>query len=123
MSSRPLITPHLVLTNASMATSLTSQVTIVSNISMLSYQAVWSAGATPIGTMDIQASNDYSINMDGSVRNAGSWSTLPITQAVSGNSGTGFFDIEVVSGYAYRLIYTRVSGTATLNVTIVGKVT
>lgn len=121
MSSRPLLTPFSVMTNASMAGDITSSVTVITNITQISYQAVWSAGSTPVGTLSVQVSNDYSQNADGTVRNAGSWSTAT-SGSVSGNTGTGFFQLDTTTSHAIRLIYTRASGSGTMNTVIVGKV-
>lgn len=123
MSSRPQFNPYLVITNGSMATSLLSKVTIAQKLSMVSYAIVWS-GTSPVGSITVEVSNDYSQNDDGSVRNAGNWSTLTLsgTGDVVGNTGTGFIDIDAQAGYALRLRYTRVSGTGTMNVTVNGKV-
>lgn len=100
---------------------------------MPSYQYVWSAGSTPIGTVQIQISNDYKQNVDGSVRNAGNWTaiyfqlngggTLVNSAPISGNSGTGFIDVPIVGAYAIRTVYTRSSGSGTMTVTIAAKVT
>lgn len=90
---------------------------------MISYDISWS-GTAPVGVITVQVSNSYSLNADGSVRNAGSWTTLTLSSAtnVSGATGNGFIDIDQIAGYAVRLIYTRTSGSGTLNVLIAGKV-
>ncbi len=130
MSSRPLLSPQSVITNGDMSTAtLTSLVTIIQNISMLSYAVSWS-GSTPVGTITVEVSNDYSQNVNGSVRNAGTWTALTFSVSgstasslpVSGNTGTGFIDIDQLGAYAVRLKYTKVSGTGTLQSVINGKV-
>lgn len=123
MSSRPQSGPHKVINNQSMATSLTSDVTIIQKLSMVSYDIAWSAGSSPVGTVTVQVSNTYEQNSDGSVKNAGNWTTLALgTLSVSGNSGNGFVDVDATAGYAIRLLYNRTSGSGTLNVTVAGKV-
>lgn len=124
MSSRPILSPYSVITNASMATSLTSIVTVIQNLSMVSYEVVWSAGSTPVGTISVQVSNDYSQYADGSANNPGNWSDLPLstTPGITGNTGVGYIDIDANAGYALRLVYTRTSGSGTLNVIVSGKV-
>lgn len=122
MASRPVLTPHSVITNGTMAGSITSAVTVIQNTSMISYDISWT-GSTPVGSMSVQVSDSYSQNGDGTVRNAGNWTTVPLsaTASVSGNTGNGF--VEVVTGaYAVRLVYTRVSGTGTMNAIVTGKV-
>lgn len=130
MSTRPHLAPYQVITNGDMSlTSITSSVTIIQKISMLSYSYSW-AGTTPVGTIIVQVSNDYSLNADGTVHNSGTWNTLtlnvggtPATSiAVSGNTGTGFVDIDQLGAYAIRTVYTKGSGIGTLQAYINGKV-
>ncbi len=123
MSSRTQLNPYSVITDGDMSASITSDVTLVQKISMISYSISW-AGTAPIGVITVQASNDYSVNPDGSVRNAGTWNTLTLsgTAAVSGGTGNGFIDIDSLAAYAVRLVYTRASGTGTLQAIVAGKV-
>lgn len=106
-----------------MSTSLTSKVTVIQNLSMISYDISWS-GSTPVGVITVEVSNTYSQNADGTVRNAGNWTALVLSSPtpVSGNTGIGFIDIDELAAYAVRLVYTRTSGSGTLNATINGKV-
>ena len=128
MSTRTNLRPQQVL-SASMATNKISAVTILQSLTKLSYGISWT-GTTPVGTVSVQASNDYSLNPNGvTVDNAGTWTTLTLeyngglvtTVPVSGNSGNGFIDVTT-GAYAVRLIYTAASGTGTIVATIVGKV-
>lgn len=130
MSSRPVFLPASVITNGAMATAtLTSAVTIIKQLSMVSYALSWS-GTSPVGTAEVQVSNDYSQNSDGSVKNAGTWTSLTLsvsgspstTIAISGNTGTAFIDVDLVAAYAVRLLYTKTSGTGVLQAVIAGKV-
>lgn len=123
MSSRPLLQPTPVIVNGNMASIITSAISIISNISMMSYSYTW-VGTAPVGTVSVQVSDDYSQNSDGSVNNAGTWNNLPlsITPAVSGNTGNGLIDIDQLGVYAIRTVYTPVSGTGVLNVMYKGKV-
>lgn len=127
MSSRPVQKPHDVILNGSMAGSITGSPTIISNQTLIGYGFSW-AGTAPVGSVTVQVSNDYSINVDGSVRNAGTWTTLtnsdgdPIEGAVSGATGNGFFNVAAIAGYAMRPIYTRTSGTGTLQCKVTTKV-
>lgn len=124
MASRPIFSPYSVITNGNMAGNITSAVTVIQNLSMISYDVSWT-GSTPVGVMSVQVSNTYSQNMDGTVKNAGNWSTLllsPANPAVSGNTGNGAIDVMATGFYAIRLVYTRTSGTGTMNATINGKV-
>lgn len=90
---------------------------------MVSYSVSW-AGTAPVGAMSVQVSNDYSQNADGTVRNAGTWTTLTLSAAtpVSGATGNGFIDIDQIAAFAIRLVYTRTSGTGLMQAIINGKV-
>lgn len=124
MSSRPILSPFSVITNGDMSqATIISKVTVIQNLSMVSYDISWS-GATPVGVLSVQVSNTYTQNADGSVANAGNWTTLTLsaTTAVSGNTGNGFIDVDASAGYAIRLVYTKTSGTGSLQATVNGKV-
>lgn len=123
MSSRNNYPPYPVIDKGDMSTSLVSKVTIIQPMSLASYSFSWT-GTSPLGVVAVQVSNDYSQNIDGSVRNPGTWNTLPLSAAtpISGNSDTGFIDIDAQGGHALRVIYTRTSGTGILEVTVSAKV-
>lgn len=129
MSSRPIFSPASVITNGDMSGSITSKVTIIQNLSMVSYGLSWS-GTSPVGTAQVQVSNDYATNAAGQVSNAGTWTTLILsvsgvpssTIPVSGSPGNAFIDIDQIAAYAIRLVYTRASGSGTLQAVINGKV-
>lgn len=123
MSSRPILSPFPVITNGDMSGNIISAVTVIQNSSMLSYDISW-AGTAPVGVMSVQVSNTYSQYADGTVRNAGNWTTLTLSAppAVSGNTGNGFIDVDATGAFAIRLVYTRTSGVGTMNATISGKV-
>ncbi len=123
MASRPILEPQQVITNGNMTSAITSMVTIITNLSMMSYTYTW-AGTSPVGAVSVQVSNDYSLNSDGSVGNSGTWNTLPLSDsaAVSGNSGSGMIDIDQIGAYAIRTVYTPTSGTGTLQCFFKGKV-
>lgn len=129
MAQRPSFSPYPVITNGDMSGSLTSVVTIIQKLSMISYSLSW-AGTSPVGTVSVQASNDYAVYPDGTVKNAGTWSTLTLsvngspvsTIAISGNTGNGLIDLNSCAAYAIRLIYTRTSGSGTMQAVINAKV-
>lgn len=124
MSSRPLIKPFSVITNGDMSGNIISAVTVIDNISMISYDISW-AGTAPVGAMSVQVSNTYKQNADGSVKVAGNWTTLTLSSppTVSGNTGNGFIDVDVTAANAIRLVYTRASGTGVMNAVLAAKVT
>jgi hypothetical protein len=129
VSTRTRLSPITVINAGSMAASLTSSPTILQSLSKASYAIRWT-GTSPVGTVSIQGSNDYSLYPDGTVNNSGTWTTLTInvsgtpntTVAISGNSGNGVIDVLDTALYALRLIYTRVSGTGSLTAIFNGKV-
>ncbi len=137
MSMRTNLRPQAVIPSplgspangASMAANITSAPTILQSLSKVSYAFSWS-GTSPVGTLSAQVSNDYSVLPTGVVNNAGTWNTIPLllsdgttatSVAVTGNTGSGFFDIST-SAYACRVLYTFTSGVGTLAATVNGKV-
>lgn len=123
MSSRPLLQPAPVIINGNMSGNLTSQITIISNISMMSYSYSWS-GTSPVGTIVVEVSDDYQQNAEGGVKIAGTWNALPLsnTPSITGNTGNGLIDIDQLGAYAIRTRYVFGSGSGTLNVMFKGKV-
>lgn len=112
MSDKPrFVFNENIITTGSMASSITSTSYDVSEVNNVAVQAVWSSGSTPVGTTTLEASLDdtnYTEITDSSL-------------AVSGNSGSNFYNIQD-PGYRYlRLKYNRTSGSGTLNVKISGK--
>jgi hypothetical protein len=122
MASRPIFSPFPVITNASMTTSVTSAVTIIQNLSQVGYDISWTG--TPVGTFSVQVSNTYTQNAAGVVLNPGNWTTLTLSNVptASGSAGNGYIDIDAISAFAVRLVYTAGSSTGILNATICGKV-
>lgn len=97
---------------------------------MINYAFNWT-GSSPIGTIAVECSNDYSLFPNGAVNNAGTWTIMTIqyqgipvqSVPVSGNTGNGSIDIQLTAAYATRVIYTAGSGTGTLNSIVNLKVT
>lgn len=130
MASRPILSPYQIIGGSSkgsvpgnMAGVITSPVTVIQNLSQISYDISW-AGSSPVGGIVVQSSNTYSQNADGSVNNPGDWNTLPLssTASISGNTGSGVIDILASGLYAIRLVYTPISGTGALSATVSAKV-
>lgn len=128
MASRP-VNQMPVITNGNMATNLQSLITVIPQLSMMSYGISWS-GSSPIGTISVQVSNDYFVGANGKPSNPGTWTTITFNQngaavtqfSVNGNTGTGFLDIDQMGAYAIQLLYTASSGTGLLQVIFNGKV-
>lgn len=123
MASRPLIAPHSVITDGDMASDIISEVTIITNSTLVCYAVSW-AGTSPLGECQVQVSNDYKVNAAGTVQNAGTWTTLTLsaTATVSGNTGTGVIELASLASYAIRLRYARTSGSGTLQAVLTAKV-
>lgn len=124
MSTRPYIPPFTVLNQAvSGAGVVNSIVTVKPLISKITYSMSWTG--TLSGAFSVQVSDDYSENADGSVRNPGTWNTLPVTATVSaaGSAGNGFYEIATGS-YAIKLVYTpgMTPGSGTIVEIVTGQV-
>lgn len=117
MSSRPVIVPYQILNQAvSGAGVVNSAVTIKPMISKITYSMSWTG--TLSGAFSVQVSDDYSENSDGSVKNAGTWNTLPVSVTVSaaGSAGNGFYEIST-GAYAIKLVYTPGGSPGSGNIT------
>lgn len=130
MSTRTNFPPQKVITSGDMsATTITSSATILRSMSGCSYTFSWS-GTSPVGTLSVEVSNDYSLNPDGSVNNAGTWNPLTLNVSgtfvasipVSGNTGKGAINVSEIEFWAIRTVYTKASGTGTLTAWFMGKV-
>lgn len=127
MSSRPILSPYPVFnatTGRTMNASLTSLVTVIQNISTISYDISWTGAGSPVGTFSVQVSNTYAQNDAGGAKTTGNWTTLTLSSVptVSTNTGNGAIEVDVTGFYAIRLVYNYVSGTGTLSATVNGKV-
>ena len=133
MSTRTNLRPNPVITNGNMSGNITSAVTILQSITLGSYGLSWS-GTSPVGTIKLQASDDYSVFPNGLVDNAGTWTDLPLSVSVndgtiatafsapvSGNTGTGYIEWST-GAYALRLLFTSTSGSGSLQAIFQGKV-
>ena len=130
MASRPRIPPEQVITSGDMsAASITSSVTLLPSLSLGTYSYSW-AGTSPVGNIAIQISDDYSVFPNGAVNNAGTWNTAYVVLngsstvnaiPVSGNTGNGIVEWST-GAYAIRTVYTKTSGTGTLQSFITAKV-
>lgn len=108
------------LTAQSMGASLASAGIFLANQYAYSIQGVWSAGTSPVGTFKLQGSNDSGdIGSGQGVSQPTNWTDIADSaQAISGNTGSILYDVTQCSYRFVRLVYTRVSGTATLSATM-----
>jgi len=111
---------HIIVAGDMSAASLTSRAMRSALLDDYSFQAVWT-GSSPVGTLDVQVSNDHQEN-GGVVVNAGTWTSIyNSVPAVSGNSGSLFLNISAISAAFVRAVYTKGSGTGTLDVYFNGR--
>lgn len=129
MSTRPVLPPQIVINAGNMSGDLVSLPTILNQMDGAGYYVDWT-GSSPVGTVSVEASGNYSLNPDGSVANAGTWNALILnvggnpssTISISGNTGSEFIDVTVTKAWALRLIYTAGSGTGSLTARISARV-
>lgn len=127
MSTRTRLAPNLLPTIDMSQSSTASTATILASNSTVQYSGFWN-GSSPVGTLALQFSDDYALNPNGTVNNAGTWETAPVaitgafvtSGSVSGNTGTFRFDVTTGAN-ATRLLYTRNSGTGTLTIYVSGR--
>lgn len=97
-----------ILTSQSMTGSFQSEAEEIRTNWSISMQVVWSGGGAPVGTADIQESNDGT-----------NWHNIAgATNAISGNSGAVMLKptrTDIAARYI-RFSYTVTSGTASANV-------
>lgn len=116
-----LLKPVHVIVATSMATSITSPIVEVRNQDNVGIQMHWTG--TPVGTFAFQVSMDHQQDMEGNVTVAGNWITIPVSPAItaSGSADDAYVDINQVSAMYFRLVYTRTSGTGTLDAYVAAK--
>lgn len=123
MAAKSALSPFQVVKNASMATSVTSQVTVVTNTDNIVYVARWTG--TPTGTFSVNTSSDYvpAPGGTGAPVNAGTWQALPLSASVSavGSADDARIELSQLPDHYVQLVYTAVSGSGTLNVYVSGK--
>ena len=106
--------PFLVITAGNMAlTSVTSSPTNIQFLDNVGYEFDWT-GSTPIGVITIEVSYSYAQDINGNVTNTGTWTSLGLSIAVSGNTGSAVVDLNQLSAPYVRAVYTKTSGTGTL---------
>ncbi len=107
-----------IITNGDMSTaSITSDVINMENILFLAVQGVWTG--TPTGTLKLQGSCDTGLTIAGNVTGSGvtNWTDITsATTAPSGSAGSGFIEVKETGLKWVRAVYTRSSGSGTLNV-------
>lgn len=96
------------MSNGDMSGNLTSSSYLLNGIRSYCIQVTWN-GTSPVGTLDYQGSID-GVN----------YATLA-SASISSNSGTSMLNVELPAYVYSRVVYTRTSGSGTLNVLINSK--
>lgn len=100
--------------------SITSTVTNIEFLDNIAVQLTWSG--SPVGTFQIQVSLDYNQDNNGNVLAAGNWVPLTLGTSLSTSVGSPIFvDMNQLSAPWIRIVYTRTSGSGTLNALISAK--
>lgn len=110
------------ITSGNMASaSITSTVSNIQHLDNIGIQLQWTG--VPVGTFAIQVSADYAQDIEGNVTNTGTWTTLTLGPGISaaGSADNAYVDLNQLSSPWIRVVYTKTSGTGTLNGYIVGK--
>lgn len=124
MAAKSFLKPYKVVSAGDMSTaSITSPVTAIQTIDNIGYQLNWTG--TPTGTFNIQVSMDYEPGKspDDKPFNAGTWTTVTLTVPVvaSGSADNAYVDLDQLSAPYIRVVYTRTSGSGSLNAFVTGK--
>lgn len=78
-------------------------------------QLIWTG--SPVGVFSIQVSTSYQQTPNGNVLVPGTWSDLPLSSVISaaGSADNAYIDINQLGANWYRIVYTRTSGTGSLD--------
>lgn len=112
--AKNVLTPYRIVNAVSAGATATSGVTSIRFLDNVGVSLQWSAGSTPIGVYTVEASIDGAI-----------WKTLAddaaTTANVSGASGSYQLKFSNCPFDQIRIVYTRTSGSGTLDAYIMGK--
>lgn len=113
--------PVKIIDAASMGASVTSTLAFVQYQDNVGIQLNWTG--TPTGTFTVQVSVDHAQDTLGNVTVAGNWVTLTLSASITaaGSADTAYIDLNQLSAPWARVVYTRTSGTGTLNGYITAK--
>lgn len=106
------------ITNGDMSqATITSAITDIQFLDNIGIQLNFTG--SPVGIAAIQVSADHAQDMFGNVTMAGSWATITSSSMVGGSPI--YFDLNQLSAPYLRIVYTKTSGTGTLNGFITAK--
>lgn len=120
MASNSLLKTHLI-TAASMGASVTSAAFPCQFQDNIGIQLDWTG--TPTGTFTVQTSVDHAQDAQGNISVAGHWITLTLSTAITaaGSADDAYIDLNQLSAPWVRVVYTRSSGTGTLDCFVAAK--
>lgn len=109
------------ISSGNMASSITSSAQESQYQDNIAIQLIWTG--SPVGAFSIQVSVDYKEDAEKNIIVAGTWSTLTLSNAItaSGSGDNAYIDLNQLSAPYYRIVYTRTSGTGTLNAYVSSK--
>lgn len=124
MAAKTFLKPFKVLSSGDMSQdSLTSEITSVQGVDNIAYQFIFTGN--PIGVFTIEVSADYApgTGPNSAPANPGHWDPLPITPAMvaAGTDGSVFVDLNQMGCPYIRAVYTRTSGSGSLDMIITAK--
>ena len=100
--------------------SLTSSVSNINNLDNVGLQLNWTG--SPTGSFAVQVSIDYLQDEFGNVQNAGNWTAISLNPSPVTSSGSPIYiQLNSISAPWVRVVYTKVSGSGTLQAWISGK--
>lgn len=110
-----ILFPKQIFTNASMGADATSLVVPVAYQDNIGFQLDWTGA--PVGDFEFQISIDHLQDAQGVVTHEGNWITVPVTPTITaaGVADQAFVDLNQMSATYVRVVYSRTSGTGTLN--------
>lgn len=116
-----LLLPVHVINAVSMGSNITSSAIEVKNQDNVGLQLVWTGA--PVGVFSVQISLNHKEDLEGNIVVAGTWATLPLSPSIAaaGSADNAYIDINQTSAQYIRLVYTRTSGTGTLDAYIDAK--
>lgn len=116
-----LLAPYKFVEAVSMGASITSSAQEVKLQDNVGLQLNWTG--SPVGTFSVQVSMDHLQDNLGNILVAGNWVTLTLSAAIAaaGSADSAYIDLNQISAPYVRLVYTRTSGTGSLDAFIVAK--
>jgi hypothetical protein len=119
---RHVLPKFQIITDGDMSTtSITSTVSNIEYIDNIGIQLIWTG--SPTGTVAVQVSVNHAQDAYGNVTVAGTWTQLVFSSDASpaGSASNFYYNAVSIAAPWIRVVYTKGSGTGTLNAFICGK--